>query len=295
MKIRKQRIAGQSRSKVMDIVPMQLAAAGPAQLPELTLKGDLVPYAQEHAEVDIDITDPYEIAYLRGGEKEVLKLILFDLVEQGYLEIRETSKLIWTTRQLAISADHPPLERLTKANRELMGWFAKPRGAAEIFQMPIPEGLASTCIEYQRRLRQSGLLSEHSDRALRIQRAVSGLIVFVIAVIFMFVLPALLAFLATIGASILVYHYSSPERLTAKGKRRLKELEAQYVHLKSRPKTARTHVHDPALVLSVAVFGAAVLADSVYDAFAAAASDGPPDGGGDDGGDGCGGCGCGCG
>ena len=31
--------------------------------------------------------DPYEIAYVRGDRSEVLKLIIFDLIGRGYLQI----------------------------------------------------------------------------------------------------------------------------------------------------------------------------------------------------------------
>jgi uncharacterized protein (TIGR04222 family) len=50
----------------------------------------------------IPMTDPFETAYLRGGESEVLKLALFDLVEQGYLEIRKLRQLFSDTHQLVL-------------------------------------------------------------------------------------------------------------------------------------------------------------------------------------------------
>lgn len=39
-----------------------------------------------------DKLDPYEIAFLRGGENEVLRLAILSLIQRGYLRVTETAK-----------------------------------------------------------------------------------------------------------------------------------------------------------------------------------------------------------
>lgn len=41
--------------------------------------------------------DPLEIAYLKGGENEMLRLMVFALIQRGYLEIAEQKKWYGTT------------------------------------------------------------------------------------------------------------------------------------------------------------------------------------------------------
>jgi hypothetical protein len=112
----------------------------------------------------IDITDPFETAYLREGEREVAKLVLFDLVERGYLEIRTTNNLLWTTHRLISSPHHPALEKLSQAERELLDRFAEPRKASEILRLPLPAELVSACRDYKDRLTHKGFISASSDR-----------------------------------------------------------------------------------------------------------------------------------
>jgi uncharacterized protein (TIGR04222 family) len=278
------------------IVPLKLAAAGPLQLPDVAPDDGLLSAPAERVDFEIDITDPYEIAHLRGGEKEVLKLMLFDLIERGYLEIQQTGNSLWRSYQVVLSSSHPPLERLSRAEREITDLLEQPLSPAEIFQMPFPTQLGAICADYQRRLEQGGLLSKRQGGEW-IRQLLGWLIVLLIVIPASFVLPGSVVFLIAVAALILVFQFLPSGRLTTSGRKKLKDLARQNEHLKARPKTARADVHDPALILSVAVFGAAVLADSVHDAFADSVSGIAADLGGDgDGGDGCGGCGgCGCG
>src|SRR5438132_9961841 len=74
----------------------------------------------EAAPSDLKPFDPYEVAYLRGGEREVVKLCLFDLLQRGYLEVRETKKWLSTVRQLAAVSNPPPPEDLSEGERQLV-------------------------------------------------------------------------------------------------------------------------------------------------------------------------------
>jgi uncharacterized protein (TIGR04222 family) len=108
------------------------------------------------------VTDPYAIAYLRGGEKAVLVLQLLDLVQRGYLEVAETRKWLSTQRRLSIAQDHPPLETLTRSQQILVGCFSTPRGAGEILDLVLPESLQSACAGYEAEFERGGLITERS-------------------------------------------------------------------------------------------------------------------------------------
>ena len=53
--------------------------------------------------------DPYEIAFLRGGENEVTRLLAFDLINRGYLRVAEKGKPTGKGTDTVIEADpgHP--------------------------------------------------------------------------------------------------------------------------------------------------------------------------------------------
>jgi uncharacterized protein (TIGR04222 family) len=296
MRTKKQKIR-KCPSEATGMLPMELAVAGTAHLPDVPLTSDIVPCASKQTNSEMDITDPYEIAYLRGGEKEVMKLLLFDLVERGYLDIRETSNLIWTTQQLAISSRPPSLGNLSRSERQIVDWFVEPRNANEIFAMSLPQDLALACLEYHQRHQQSGWLAANSIiGSTGGQNVLVGLGIFLVWIVCTALVPAPLALLITIGAAFLLNHHLLPQRLTSVGRQGVEQLKAQVGHLMDRPKTARLGVHDPALVTLVGIFGTEILGGSVYDAFAKTVS--VPDPGWEvsvDGCGSCGGCGCGCG
>src|SRR5206468_5129608 len=60
--------------------------------------------------------DPYEIAYLRGRENEVTRLVVFDLIRRGYLHVREAKRSFGRGVETLIerSPDHPEVERLSQ-------------------------------------------------------------------------------------------------------------------------------------------------------------------------------------
>ena len=241
-----------------------------------------------------DVTDPFETAYLRDGEKEVAKLALFDLVERGYLEIRTTNNFLWTTYRLVISPSHPPLQQLSQGERELLDRFAEPRKASEIFEMPLPSELASACRDYRDRLTNMGLISASSDR--NASSTYTGPLI-AIGLFLAFAVHPFAAFVITAGLAIIL-NRSFGGRLTAAGKQILAERKANFDSLRDYPKSARFDRHDPALVPLVGALGAEVLVGSVYDAFPRTIKESSAltwhvsgDGCGGDGCGGCGGCG----
>ena len=272
---------------VPEIIP---GAAESAQLP--------VPYGQRERRRGPphgcrgSATDPYEVAYLRGGDREVLRLHLFDLVQRGYLEIIENQKWLGTERRLARSRNAPPYEALTGIQQAIVSWFAAPLTAKEIRALHTREPVRSLCERLRaQRSNANGQLA--SMRELQKAVRVGG---------FMRLrrpLPRRMGACRNRDGSRGKRSgaHTLPEAV-AKRKGTAGGARSDVRRLKDRPRTAKSDVADPALVMAVAVFGTAVLVDSPYDAFAAAAGPDPSwsfsvglDGGCD--GDGDGGCGCG--
>src|SRR5215813_13931850 len=95
--------------------------------------------------------DPYEIAYLRGGSLEFLKLRLFELMQMGCL--------IVTNRRLALSPDFQNWSELTPPDQQLLTFFRTPRTSEETLDLEFPQELEDACGQYRQELRQRRMLS----------------------------------------------------------------------------------------------------------------------------------------
>jgi uncharacterized protein (TIGR04222 family) len=276
---------------VPEIIP---PAADRPKLPVPLGRADVVEVSSIDAKASEP--DPYEVAYLRGGGREVLRLHLFDLVQRGYLEIIEIEKWLSTERRLARSRNAPPYEALSETQQAIVGWFDFPLTAKEIRTLHTREPVAAACELYRARLEAKGELAYLRDLQTTVRWAGIGA-----AVILVWAGWDLVGYVTAIAAHVAALTLF--RRLSRDGRDRLKTLEASFSHLKDRPRTAELDVADPALVMAVAIFGTAVLVGSPYDAFAAAAGpdpswsfsvglsgDGDGDGDGDGGCGGCGGC-----
>ena len=79
--------------------------------------------------------DPYEVAYLRGGENEVTRLAILELCQKDHLEmIEERVGLFGKEQRLALKPGRPSPDTLSPMLREMLTEFACPRTAQEVFQ-----------------------------------------------------------------------------------------------------------------------------------------------------------------
>jgi uncharacterized protein (TIGR04222 family) len=249
--------------------------------------------------------DPYELAYLRGGSRELLKLLLFELIQKGYLVVIEKKKWFHTDWRLVVAPDAPSLEELTGIGKELLAWFSELQTAKNIFNHTFPEELKTDCLRYRTNLLERGILtgwlvpeSKFSKYWPYFGFAGFGLLIFVNH-IGELNLPtfAFIAYIITLVFFGLVLSWFFDIRLTPIGNRYLKRLENQFDHLRDQLKTARLGVSEPEHLIVIAVFGTGILAGSSYDAFAESLGDSKSGGYGIETGGGCDGnsSGCGCG
>lgn len=255
------------------------------------------------AEYDVD---PYEIAYLRGGTRELLKLRLFELVQRGYLIVIEKRRWYGTKRCLAVAPDLQNWNEMTPPDQQLLTFFRTPRTSKEIFDPAFPQELEGACWQYRQELGQSGMLTGRlapEDGIYEFFRIALGGGIFLLWFIMTFVMYSVLLFAAAFGALFifsLILHFCFEYRPTQKGKRYLKELGGRFESLAKPDNATWANTSHTTQLIAVAVFGLGILAGTPFDALAEILGRQAARGGVeygvevDGGGGGCGGCG-GCG
>lgn len=250
-----------------------------------------------------EIWDPVDLAFLRGDANEVLRVVAVELVQRGYLEVRQSKVLGMVTSQRLAQTDRPPaVEHLGPLRRRVFDFFARPRVSAALFRDPALGGwVRGHCQDAERGLREQLLLTPPEVGRVRRRSAffatavVLGLGGYRLAVAwangrtnvgFLILLGILGVALVTAG--------SNPGRLSRRGRAYVQRLQERYQGLRSRLRNLDQSVDDTGLVFAVALFGFAVLEGTPYAGLATSfrqASSGAGCGGGGGCGGGCGGCG----
>src|SRR5262245_40769972 len=125
--------------------------------------------------------DPYEIAYLRGGSLEFLKLRLFELMQMGCLIVTEEKRWFGTKRWLALSPEFQNWNELTPPEQHLLTFFSTPRISKETRDLAFPQEFEDACNQYRQELKQRRLLSgriAYEDRPYKFVNAALVLIFF---------------------------------------------------------------------------------------------------------------------
>ena len=234
--------------------------------------------------------DPYEIAFLRGGENEVLRLAILSLIQRGYLRVTETAKSWFRAAEQHIepNPNHSDPRHLSELEGEIFRWLSKPTKAQDIFQSDdLATHLRVHCRSYEGRLRDENLLTSEAMRSSVWSVGLLGTLV--IASLGGYKLLVALSkdhtnvlFLIVMGViSIisLIWMCQSP-RLTSRGRAYLERIQLALERLKDRAASVSSASADPSLLLLAAVFGIGVLAGTPYAYYprmfqrAAASSDG---------------------
>ena len=82
-----------------------------------------------------DQIDPYDIAYLRGGENELARVLIVRLIERKYLRIvaPESKWLKKSDSRIQQDPEHPDVADLLPIERAGFEWFGSARTAADVF------------------------------------------------------------------------------------------------------------------------------------------------------------------
>jgi uncharacterized protein (TIGR04222 family) len=267
----------------------KLHSADPtAELPPLPLRAD---------------PDPYEIAYMRGGENEVIRLTIFNLIQRGYLKVSETKKWWGRTEQrLERGSGHPDQRHLSHLEQKVFRLFSTPRTAADIFQSDSQSAdLKGLWADFDSKLQGEQALcpAEVGEAAGRV-RMVGILIILGLGGYKLMVALAKgrhnVGFLIAMGfcSILLLLWVCRPPRLSRLGRDYLKRLQEVFERLKP----TASHASDITLLLLVSLFGLGVLTGTAYASLGqmfsrSASGSGGCGGGCGGGGAGCGGGGCG--
>jgi len=101
----------------------------------------------------IEMNDPYQIAYLRGGSNEAIRIATISLIDRGLLKVNE--RLSTVTLETADKNDWQIVQR--RLEKALLHFFAVPQKAFEAFK-------SSTCLaacdEYKQNLGRQKLVCD---------------------------------------------------------------------------------------------------------------------------------------
>jgi uncharacterized protein (TIGR04222 family) len=248
--------------------------------------------------VKVDMSDPYLIAFLRGGKNEVLRVATISLVHRKLLEV--SGALVSVTSPKVAYSVRIPVEQ------QLLLYFANTSEGVSVFSDPRCSYAAES---YSESLEQLGLLPNASIRARR-SLLVGLALALLLGVAVIKILVALSRGRTNVGFLIVLaamFGFAAAKvanpRLTVRGRAILNDLRFLFGPLNSRPSGSLGH-NDVALLAAVFGMNAVPLAVFPYARTLfpkAAASSGSSCGtgcgsSGGDSGSGCGGsCGGGCG
>jgi uncharacterized protein (TIGR04222 family) len=209
--------------------------------------------------------DPYELAWLRGGEAEVLRLAIFSLLERGLLTKADDNRIGQA------SVDQAALNGLVPLELALFEHFAVPQSAGELFRGDAPWRLRDACLLYGTRMEGEQFLITSKMRLQRVFNAMMGGLVIVGLGAFKLDVAlsrhktnvGLLIALAALSCIALILLARSG-RLSARGKSYLDRLKVAYGGLtRSADEPAEGESRfDPNVLLYAGLFGVGALGAS---------------------------------
>jgi uncharacterized protein (TIGR04222 family) len=268
--------------------------------------------------------NPYEIAYLRSGTSEVVKVAILNLIQRHYLQIAE--KLIIHTTNPQHSSELQPIEH------QVLSSFSSTPSIKSIAS--IAQKVQPYCNIYEDQLHNEQLLYDQKWQAANIKVGlIAATIIFILGGYKLLIALAkgrhnvgFLIIMAVLSIIFILWFVSRRSRLSFRGQAYLQQLQQTFAESKTKVKFSIPSAFDYNLV--VALFGVEALAGTFYDSYykiffpvisyrtssrqsrsdgsscsgssgcgggGSSCSSGSSCGGGSCGGGGCGGCGGGCG
>ena len=214
------------------------------------------------------VVDPYEIAYLRGGENEVTRLAIFDLIQRGYLERITKAK---GGDQIAQAKDRPDERHLGPVEKAVFFFFVSPCSAQDVFQSDLGSQVRKYCDNYQMKLEQERFILRKPDSGFFNMVMIIGLAVIVGLGGYKLIVALAkgrynveFLILMGVGAGFLHLGLFRPPRMSLKGRKYLERLQLAYDRLENKEAKKNFHTTDPTLLLMAGVFGVGALAGTGY-------------------------------
>jgi uncharacterized protein (TIGR04222 family) len=207
----------------------------------------------------LDTVDPYQIAYLRGGANEALRVSVMSLVDRGLL--KDVGTELKTVKHVALDIAKRPIEKA------ILKKFSTQSSAISIFS---DTSLKSVCDEYKLRLSNLGLISNWKVQGQRFPPFFIGIVLLSITAGYKLFLAIsrgktnfeLLFLFWAVSCYFLVKAYSKPR--TALGDQVLSDLRALFARLRSRASFIKKGGATNEVALLAAVFGLSILPESKF-------------------------------
>jgi len=211
--------------------------------------------AEAESAPKIDLSDPYLIAHLRGGENELLRVAIVSLIDRGLLIVNGTQ---------IKRANHAAPDSVRRAvEKALLERFATTGEATSIFNDPT---LKLACEPYQETLTRNLLLPDESVAQARRTRFIFALVVLagvggtkVLVALERGRTNVIFLIILTVVALVIAGKVSFP-RLTARGAALLADVQALYSGLKERATFIRPGGASIEPMMLAAAFGVGALA-----------------------------------
>jgi uncharacterized protein (TIGR04222 family) len=225
--------------------------------------------------------DPYEIAYLRGGENEVARSVIFSLTQRGYLI--HTKDFIKNESLFQRAETIPDIRFLTPMEKKVLYFFASPKTTKEVFESNgVNEIAQEFCGSYEERLRSEKLLTPTDIQETVTRNSFIAALVILGFGSFKFIAAIahgrfnviFLIIMAVVGIVILGRNSKLP-RLSQRGRDYLEALQVAFARLKNsstmkheeRLLSSPTFAGVDPMLLMVGVFGIGALSGTSYDYF----------------------------
>ena len=205
-----------------------------------------------HGYQRIDLSDPYLIAYLRGGTNEAGRVACVSLIDRGLLTVADDDSL---RAKPGVSGLQPPIEQ------EIVDLFQSSKPATDLFNNP---AIRQVCEPYDGHLKRLGLLADPATIAARRRRLIPVLaIMLALAVTKAYVglsrhRPIAFLVILAVGFTVLTLKVYNP-RQTGSGDALLGDLRRLFARLKARAGTLRPGASPSETAMLVAVFGVGAL------------------------------------
>jgi len=207
--------------------------------------------------------DPYKIAYLRSQETGVAHVVLFNLIQQGYLQVSE--------KTISQAPNYPDTDRLKPIESQVFHKFSNPATANTALWLAT-QCVLPFCNMYEEKLQNEQLLyaAKWQQHNLKVG-LIGAMIIFSLGAYKLLIALGKgrynVGFLILMGVCSIIYllwFVSQQPRLSHLGSKYLQQLQGTFIRL---PKVTNNPSVFNNNLLVVALFGVVSLAGTAYDSY----------------------------
>lgn len=220
--------------------------------------------------------NPFEIAYLRGGENEFARSVVFSLLQKGFLQLSTEGKKSF----IVLAQNQPNWTTLSAMERSVLPWFQVTRESKEVFgSNGVTDILKPYSAAYEQKITQSNFIMPNDVAVKTKVLALFAGAALVLSGVYK-IITSLLSGYSNIGFTVVLVIVSlivfgllgKTSRLSNLGKRYVERIQQAFENLKSQVQSTVNASLNPAstfgaidpFLLAVGVFGVASLSGTMY-------------------------------